>query len=472
MEKRWNVYHRGEFFGSKTAREIREALRQGVLDPFDKVSVDGSNIREDLIEVDEIFKETSEQFAKAAANGPIAQPSRLPPQLEEEPALAVPVVFPEPSSPKTSEPQRIGAKTEANTAVYDKGVDDARPDAQGKQAASKRYYLIDRKKSLGPLSALEIHSLFNRGLLSKSVRVQKIGGQRTIPVHQFVANYAGDRLKELAGDGKIPQQIGLGSPSSRVMNELTRMANSKRRATDRKNKTYLLLTGLGFILGALIFLFATNPSQQSSEGKKKSEGTSSKVEEKSIAKGSNKGQKPKLIQKSTDIVDPNPIKETVDSSQTNPEPKVTPNNSQQKSGLSKSKQKRQTTPKVKAPPPPKRPKPAAVREVRPSRPTPVLSKSAVSPKPKAPIEGPIARAKSNAGKTQTVGPLSFNLAALDACPNRCKLSLRDAGGATMTAIFFKAAFYEQLKGLSKSVTVTGITRLEGSELVLIVQDLR
>ncbi|HET9241575.1 MAG TPA: hypothetical protein VFO10_30190, partial [Oligoflexus sp.] len=57
MEKRWNVYHGNDYLGLKTAKEIREALRQGTLDPFDKVSREGSNIREDLIEVDEIFRE-------------------------------------------------------------------------------------------------------------------------------------------------------------------------------------------------------------------------------------------------------------------------------------------------------------------------------------------------------------------------------------------------------------------------------
>ncbi len=74
MAKRWNVHHGNENLGLKTAKEIREDLRKGTLDPFDKVSAEGSNIREDLIEVDEIFKETQEddQFPASAQILPTA----------------------------------------------------------------------------------------------------------------------------------------------------------------------------------------------------------------------------------------------------------------------------------------------------------------------------------------------------------------------------------------------------------------
>ena len=74
MVKRWNVYHGNDHLGLKTAKEIREALRQGTLDPFDKVALEGSNIREDLVEVDEIFKETPEDVEIAPAPKAVAAP--------------------------------------------------------------------------------------------------------------------------------------------------------------------------------------------------------------------------------------------------------------------------------------------------------------------------------------------------------------------------------------------------------------
>ncbi len=466
MERRWNVYHRGEFFGLKTAREIREALRQGAIDPFDKVSAEGSNIREDLIEVDEIFRETNEQFAKAAANGPIFSATPIP-KVEEEPAVAIPVVFPEPSPPKTSEPQRIGSKTESTPAGSDRAFEETRADAIAKQPAAKRYYLIDRKKTLGPLSALEIQSLFNRGLLNKSVRVQKIGGQRTIPIHQFIANYAGDRLKELAGDGKIPQQIGLGSPSSRVMNELTRMVNSKRRAADRRNRAYLLLTGLGFLIGALLYLFATTPNRNLNESKNRGENSSSRTEEKGApATKASKGQRPRLIQKSpeaTETLAPSPTP--------TPEPpaKVPPKTPSNQPTTARTQRAIQT--RIKPQQATKKSKPTEIRS-RPVRPTIPVQPKPVSAPAKTAGDSPIARAKSSAGRIQSVGPVFFTPAALDACANKCKLPMRDASGATMTAVFFKSAYYEQLRNLNKGVTLTGSTRVEKGELVLIIQDIR
>ncbi len=478
MEKRWNVYHRGEFFGQKTAREIREALRQGTLDPFDKVSVEGSNIREELIEVDEIFKEQVEPAVQAVANDPgfLTAPIRSPEVPEPLPTgVATPQVFPEPI-PKTSEPQRIGAKTEATSTPFERTPEDIhRQEPQAKQTAAKRYYIIDRHKTLGPLSALEIQSLFNRGLLHRGVRVQKIGGQRTLAIHQFIANYAGDRLKELTHDGKIPQKINAGSPSSRVMNELTRMVNSKRRASDRRNRAYVLLVGLGLFLGFLMFLLSSGSFRLSSEGRSRGDSQTSMRPEDRPTKA--KSQRPKLVQKATETTPPdeapapvpNPPQRAITPVPAPPQPPPVraasgPTMSASKAKAAASKKTRVQEPRVKSRP--QAPVPA------PARTTPPAPAIKVAPAPAVPAQGPIARAIPIAGRIQTIGPLSFAPAALDGCANKCKLALRDATGASLKAVFFKSAYYEQLRSRAKSVTLTGNTRMEGGELVLIIQDVR
>ncbi|MCX6128937.1 MAG: hypothetical protein NTX25_07720, partial [Proteobacteria bacterium] len=212
MEKRWNVYHGNDYLGLKTAREIRESLRQGSLDPFDKVSLENSNIREDLIDVDEIFKESNTQTSGTPHEAPADK--RAP-----EETMYAPRNIAQAAAKKNINPPTAQAYARPSQAAVEEG---ARGDNSGRGNSTKRYYLISKEKVIGPLNALEIQSLFNRNMLNKNVRVQKIGNEKTIPITQFIASYSGDRLKELAEDGHIPQQIGVGSPSSKVMTELAR----------------------------------------------------------------------------------------------------------------------------------------------------------------------------------------------------------------------------------------------------------
>ncbi|WP_141731255.1 hypothetical protein [Oligoflexus tunisiensis] len=423
MEKRWNVYHGNDYLGLKTAREIREALRQGTLDPFDKVSREGSNIREDLIEVDEIFKETPES---PSAGAPTTGPDT------EGTVVADRSVVMEAMQPSKS--QSTGSKSKPKPVDNDEpetgnSQDFSQRNDTGTRHSGKRYYLIDREKVLGPLSALEIQSLFNRNMLNKKVRVQKIGNEKTIPITQFIASYSGDRLKELAEDGRIPQQIGVGSPSSKVMNELARMANSRRVAQDRKNRAYLVMAFIGLILGALVYLLY---EQTTSEPE-----TRSAAEEQADDSQPASKARPRLIQKT-------------------PEP----------------------PPKKDPPPPPRKvekPEPRRV-ERRPTRKTPPrVSQRKEEPAkqdntPQGP--GPIAKAMESAGRIQTIGPLTFSNAALESCPSKCTLTLFDGTGSSMKAVFFKNAYNDQLRSRAKGAFLTGNTKMDRGELTLFIQDVR
>jgi hypothetical protein len=53
--KKWTVFRRGESLGTFTAAEIREELRKGVLSPNDFAAVENSVVRQEIIEIDEIF---------------------------------------------------------------------------------------------------------------------------------------------------------------------------------------------------------------------------------------------------------------------------------------------------------------------------------------------------------------------------------------------------------------------------------
>lgn len=431
MEKRWNVYHGNDYLGLKTAKEIREALRQGTLDPFDKVSREGSNIREDLIEVDEIFREGAE-----------SPPESAPPSSSMPEGTVV-----ADRSAILEAAAGVGKSAGTGSKAKPKPVEDpddsegsegfAQRNDTGTRNSGKRYYLIDREKVLGPLSALEIQSLFNRNMLNKKVRVQKIGNEKTIPITQFISSYSGDRLKELAEDGRIPQQIGVGSPSSKVMNELARMANSRRVAQDRKNRAYLVMSFVGLILGAFVYLVYEQSTSEPAHRQAVEEEADEQPAPTTKAR-------PRLIQKAPE---PAPRKETPP-----PPPKKV--------------EREKPDPK----PEPRRPAPRNSAATRVSQSNESSRNTDNIPQQKGP--GPIAKAIESAGRIQTVGPLTFSNSALESCPSKCTLTLFDGTGASMKAVFFKNAYSDTLRSRARGAFLTGNTKMDRGELTLFIQDVR
>lgn len=479
---RWNVHHGNENLGLKTAKEIREALRKGTLDPFDKVSAEGSNIREDLIEVDEIFKETQEDEeytsvqqvlptadrggGAARARPQVQAPSFSPAQKLKDPIARVSV----PSAPRTNPPPStpVGVASPSWRTDPSQAFKDS---AESKDAKSnqKRYYLIDKSKILGPLSGLEIQSLFNRGLLNQKVKVQRIGGTRSIPVAQFISTYSEDRLKELTDDGKLNQKVS--SPSSKVLNELARVANAQKIAKTRKNKTYLILVAAGLLFGIFLFVVWDSSSRPSKRSEAK--------EARDNADSNRKGKRPKLLQKSqnedeVESRDSKPAAKTVIQA-TRPAPRAPvaapdPARDHMKVAVKPTKKPTLTEPQPQAAPSPAPVKSAPKRVVQKPAPTPAPVPAPATKKEK---DGPIARAlSSNQPGIQTIGPLSFSKAALDSCASKCTLTFKDASGATLKAIFFKSAYYDRLKKSSASVSLTGNTRNESGELTIFIQDVR
>jgi len=526
MTKRWNVHHGNENLGLKTAKEIREALRKGTLDPFDKVSAEGSNIREDLIEVDEIFKESSDEDEDVGAGSGSASASTqvlpaasgmggggtnigyrpgtapggpgmsgtnpgttnqyTPNSMNStatagtnaggasayntrsglQPAGNAAPFIPDPNQPRTNPPPNnagVGGLSwrSDQTPDFKEQVDS--------KSNQKRYYLIDKSKILGPLSGLEIQSLYNRNVLNQKVKVQRIGSTRSIPVAQFISSYSEDRLKELTDDGKLNQKVS--SPSSKVLNELSRVANAQKLAQSRKNKTYTTLVLAGLVLGAILFVIfdATRPSSSNKRSEPR--------EEREAPEARRNTSRPKLLQK-------NQSEEQADD---NEEEDARSRNAAKPTRAQPPKAKKARSEPAERPAKAKAKKtPAREREVasapapKPSRPSPAPTPSpapaptpAPTPRKAVDREGPIAKAMSGSGSgIKTIGPLSFNMGSLDSCASKCTLIFRDSSGATLKAVFFKSAYYDQLKKSSGSVFLTGNARKEGSEVTIFIQDVR
>src|SRR5688500_555295 len=81
MMKRWYIFRDGRALGPYDAREIRESLREGMWDPFDLVSAEGSAVKIPLVEVDEIF--ASSQVELQAAPRSLVEP--LPDEFASSP---------------------------------------------------------------------------------------------------------------------------------------------------------------------------------------------------------------------------------------------------------------------------------------------------------------------------------------------------------------------------------------------------
>jgi hypothetical protein len=475
-----------------TAKEIRDALRKGTLDPFDKVSAEGSNIREDLIEVDEIFAEAEDDNEGLASNAPVSSTPLLTAdgssavamadrgRIQEQGQGQTPVT--PPASFATQLPSGLNRPSPAPAQVGSDGgprtnsspIAAALPALSWKsseatnaaalrddsKSTQKRYYLIDKARILGPISALEIQSLFNRGGISPKVKVQRIGGAKAIPISQFIASFSEDRIKELTEDGKLNQKAS--SPSSKVLNELARAANAQKIAKDRKNRTYLILALAGFVFGAVILVILdSNGSNRRAAGEQQA--------------GENKKGRPKLLQKSNpDAREENRVTDNTSEPPVRAKSKGVVQTKTPRAPVEVSRE----TKEIRRLPPPKQPvrqaqnelKQPATKVIAPKIAT--VSKTQPTESGSLKKEGPIARALSSGGGVQTVGPLNFAMSALEACSSKCTLTLRDNTGASIKAIFFKSAYYDQLRASSGSVFISGTVRREGSGASILIQDVR
>lgn len=199
MSERWLIYKNDQTLGPFTSEEVRNALRDGSLDPFDLVAREGSSVQRELLEVDEIFVSTKVVFVEGAASH------------EEQPE---PVALRQVPGERATEPP-------ARPGVYGQGHLALASDAQGTQPSQapkpgqgqakrrrdpKHFYILDAKgRRLGPVTAGEIQTLFYKGVLDKSARILRDGSQAKVPVNKFVAVYAEGKNGQNFLQGSHPQ---------------------------------------------------------------------------------------------------------------------------------------------------------------------------------------------------------------------------------------------------------------------------
>lgn len=493
---RWKVFKNGNSIGLMSAAEIRQALKDGELDPFDSVSRDGSQIKVEIVEVDEIFNEISEdQDTQGEGSTQIATvphkalPNQQSIEFEKDSTIISVPSYHYYQQPKDSAPQAeasIKPRRRSKPRQNFKTKIESTLIIQRKKA--KKFYLLDKRNNkLGPLSAGEIQSLYLRGIIEKTTSVQKIGNLKSIPIKTFLSVYSGERVRELATTQthtavalNKSQQLGTPShrPNSAVLSELSRGVLIQRE--NNKNLPYITMMLFGIILGMLAFLIMTlsyndrqpfntyryeksNSKQSKKEkskyrSKKEERATTSKTrKKKKVYKPTKKTTKRYSLQQ-TNLKNKNRYKRTVRSF--NKYQRVRKNTPKRITNT-RSAHRKTTRSRVVI-------KPTTKKTQPPKRyPSSRIARTPVA-RPKVSGAG-FQKLRSSVGRVITTDPVYFSKTQLNKCPLKCKLYFRYSTGQTILAVFFKGAYLDKLNRSPGMVRLKGLIKKSGSNYTIFLQ---
>ena len=218
MSELWNIYKDGRQIGPLTASDIRRGLREGEFDPFDLVARDGSNLRRELVEVDELFftsqvvygndaaASTADMQAvtqelsrsKATASGFLPSKIGVTPKADDQ----LKTLEPRPASPMLGQ---------GHLALADQGAtvpslaSSPHPRPMRRQRNPKHFLLMNSVgRVLGPMSATEVQSLYFRGVLANDVVVMRPGSEAKIKLSRFISVLSGNRGSKTQMQGAHP----------------------------------------------------------------------------------------------------------------------------------------------------------------------------------------------------------------------------------------------------------------------------
>lgn len=453
---RWQVFRRGSYLGIMTAAEIRRALREGAVDPFDLVCREGSQLRVEILEVDEIFTAqeagASDGFTQiGSVPMPAAAASGMPPtsyvhhihhQQQYAPASA--------QQPRMHEPY-------------------------GRRKSQKKFYLIDRNgRMLGPLAAGEIQSLATRGIIGGGVYVQRMGDPKKISLSSFLRDYA--RANSRA-------RRGIDLRSSAALNAVYRGMAARRYRSSGSLFPYFMVTIVGAILGFLVY-FALHP-QKGSDGRRVKHRQERRVEQRGSSpklKRIMQQEKAKAVRSKKPVAVVKPTKkpaptnvQKVTSQRTKAAEKVLKKQAKAKKVVSQPAPKKRTPAAVAKKAPVKRRAPIAPQKARAVVKVPPRSKPKSPPRAVAPPPvrrpAPVAQQLVD-GQPATLPGMNYSIAELDECPIKCKLRFSKPGGPTVTAVFFKGAHLDALLAKRGNATISGHVKKQGADTQIFLESVR
>lgn len=494
MTKRWFIYRDDKPTGPYSALEIRQLLREGLVDPFDFVSQDGSQLKLELVEVDEIFSNENISYdasgSAAVGNGGFVAQIADRSYSEKEQSrsfdsglevgnLTVARSSPPPTLALASDIRKIGDSGNLPvpiSQVYAAG--------KKKKRDPKRYHLIDPKgRVLGPLSPGEIQSLYYRGVVDKNVKVMRDGSNSAVAIAKFVSAYA-----EAQGMPKIPRQGGhpnIQGLSKSALNRHALMRHAEAVPGRFKSGPTQLATAIiivailliGLAIGLIVnngSLFRSAESQQTDTGKaslQKNKVLKKIVQQKSTPKHNDKQPE---VGSGTLARPSTKVKPAVEKKQIQQKKKSQPSSSRLKPKV----KEKQTVYKQ----PVKKPAPVYSPPVGPivnivtkpvaqplAKPTAIPQPSVVAVPPKA--SGQTVGALTDGQTVSSLGPMQFNRDEVKACDGACTLTFTGAGGSVSVA-FFKNVWGTSLLSRKGGVYISGLVRKSGASTKILLSGVK
>ncbi|MCX6126669.1 MAG: hypothetical protein NTV34_18200 [Proteobacteria bacterium] len=187
MAQRWLVHSRDRILGPWNGPQVRDELRAGRIDPFDMVSQENSSVKRPLVEVDEIFHSSRVQMAEI-----IQARSAEPPVIDERQDATVIAAI------KVQEPNAVGAdyppprpsQFQALAAESSVFVGAKNQVAPKNGVREKKYFITDSTgRTLGPMSSKEVIEVWRNGKIDGRAIVQRRDQPRRISIEKFVSYY-------------------------------------------------------------------------------------------------------------------------------------------------------------------------------------------------------------------------------------------------------------------------------------------
>ncbi len=487
MNDKWHIYKGNKELGVMTAEEIRAGLRDGTLDPFDMVAREGSQVRREIFEVDEIFSVTQAVYDEMSSTA--IKRSAAPNRAFDDSDTDL-------SGTGLSKPGLAGDRlaigggqlhlaTSATSTVRAKNSQQpgAKRDQSRRQRNPKQYYLTDRdQKSMGPLSIDEIRSLFYRGVLPKDVKVMREGSTAQVSVSKFLSVYMDGQQRpvELGGHPRAPRYT----------------SQISRRKFETQSVSPLAIVALftGFLLlgAAAVLIWETKFSRTPSPTVVNSSLAAAKKTPRTTARNTNPPTKDETLieepsRPSTETRLPIPappmLGTATEVDEAAEEPVVTrpldrpPTRPAVVASRPVNKQ-----PSVRRDPRQMQPKrrPSIVTVLRPQtairqRATPAVAMRLSARPPLKPMTAPRPGVSSGASiesladgtQVQNLGPMSFDRNALTQCAPACTLTFNGATGS-VRGTFFKKVWGPALERSSGSVYLSGSVRKSegGTKIIL------
>jgi hypothetical protein len=500
VSARWFIHKNGQALGPYSSADVRAGLRDGTFDPFDLVSRDGSNLRRELVEVDEVFAEGADGLdagsgppASAGAlaleggarggrnNGPVAGQGALllasPGDNGTKPGVGALVVQGGRGSGGASSAELAAAAA-----------------ARKRRRNPRHFHLQDPQgRVMGPLSATEIRALFYKGVLDKSVRVMRDGSPAKVPVAKFVAIYSDVKKNPNAmsqaahphygagGMGGLGGAGGMGGggPSQSAMRRGMQVAASRGGVTFTASPLVIAILAAALVFGTLAAWLAFSRGGLSARwGNDRGGGEV------------DKRKKPKKRPTRREPQGPGPLGGALPRPGKKPPATVAPVKKKQqtqrvkprKTALQRRQEAQVAAAKRRAELRRQRQaqqaqqakaggklggkkytnpyahnayKKVTYNAVQP-KPAPV----ATQPKPVAPPKKAGVAALVDGQTVSRLGPMSYSKAAVAQCSGSCNVTFTGAGGSVQVA-FFKAAWGPTLQGKSGAVYVSGRVKKGG-----------